>query len=68
LSDDIIQDDTFMRLLTFPNVVITGHQGFFTREAVTNIMQTTLQNLALFEKEDFEALTPNIVGQTLQPA
>lgn len=45
LSDQIIDDDIFQRLLTFPNVVITGHQGFFTKEALTTIAQTTLANL-----------------------
>ena len=34
LSDHVIQNDVFTRLLTFPNVVVTGHQGFFTEEAV----------------------------------
>ena len=34
LSNSLIQDDVFSRLLTFPNVVITGHQAFFTREAL----------------------------------
>lgn len=45
LSDQVIQDDTFVRLLTFPNVLITGHQAFFTKEAIDNIAQTTLDNL-----------------------
>jgi D-lactate dehydrogenase len=45
LSNQIIQDDVFARLLTFPNVVITGHQGFFTEQALANIAQTTLQNV-----------------------
>lgn len=54
LSDDIIQDDTFLRLQTFPNVVITSHQAFFTKEAVTNIMRTTMLNLSLFEQCDDE--------------
>ena len=49
LSVRIIQDDVFMRLTTFPNVLITGHQGFFTREAMENIARTTLTNLADFE-------------------
>jgi D-lactate dehydrogenase len=49
LSDQVRQDDVFERLLTFPNVVITGHQGFFTAEALSNIAQTTLQNISLFE-------------------
>lgn len=66
LSNDIIQDDTFMRLLTFHNVVITGHQGFFTKEAVTNIMQTTLQNLSLFDDGNFEELKMNTVGKVLE--
>lgn len=50
LSNDIIQDDVFERLLTFPNVLITGHQGFFTGEAMRNIAQTTLENVTLFER------------------
>ena len=48
-SSDIIQDDTFMRLLSFPNVLVTSHQAFFTREAMENIAATTLGNLADFE-------------------
>ncbi|MEQ1525943.1 MAG: 2-hydroxyacid dehydrogenase [Gallionella sp.] len=50
LSGQVIQDDMFERLLTFPNVLITGHQGFFTQEALSSIAQTTLQNISLFEK------------------
>ena len=49
LSDRVIHDDVFSRLLTFPNVVITGHQGFFTEEAVRNIAETTLANVTAFE-------------------
>lgn len=48
-SSEVIQDDVFMRLLTFPNVLITAHQGFFTREAVRNIADTTLANISAFE-------------------
>jgi len=48
LSDSIIADDVLMRLTTFPNVIITSHQGFFTREAVENIAATTLANLEEF--------------------
>lgn len=44
-SDKIIQDDVFQRLLTFPNVLITGHQGFFTHDALTQIAQTTVNNM-----------------------
>ena len=46
VSDKILADDIFARLLTFPNVLITGHQAFFTHEALQNIAQTTLENLA----------------------
>jgi D-lactate dehydrogenase len=50
LSGTIIQDDVFLRLTTFPNVLITGHQAFFTEEALRNIAETTLGNIAEFEK------------------
>ncbi|WP_028240089.1 2-hydroxyacid dehydrogenase [Stutzerimonas azotifigens] len=45
-SGDIIDDDVFQRLLTFPNVLVTGHQGFFTTEALREISSVTLANLA----------------------
>lgn len=47
-SNKIIDDDVFSRLLTFPNVMITGHQGFFTENALENIAETTMQNLCDF--------------------
>ena len=50
LSDRVIQDDVFMRLLTFPNVIITGHQAFFTQHALEQIAETTLGNIAAFEQ------------------
>lgn len=50
LSNQIIQDDVLARLLTFPNVIITGHQAFFTRNALENIAKTTLANITDFEK------------------
>jgi len=50
LSSNVIQDDIFARLLTFPNVVITGHQAFFTKEALDSIALTTLDNISEFEK------------------
>jgi D-lactate dehydrogenase len=50
LSNEVIQDDVFARLLTFPNVLITGHQAFFTREALRAIAETTLSNISDFEK------------------
>lgn len=46
LSNKVIQDDTFMRLLSFNNVLITGHQAFFTRNALENIAEVTLHNIA----------------------
>ncbi len=49
LSGQVIQDDTFARLLTFPNVLITAHQAFFTREALQEIAQTTVGNLSDIE-------------------
>ena len=49
LSGQIIQDDVFSRLLTFPNVVVTAHQGYFTNEALEQIATTTLANAADFE-------------------
>lgn len=45
LSDTVIQDDTFQLLQSFPNVVITAHQGFFTRNALEAIADTTIANL-----------------------
>ena len=50
LSNEVIQDDTFQRLLTFPNVIVTGHQAFFTRQALANIADTTLSNISEFEQ------------------
>jgi D-lactate dehydrogenase len=50
LSDAVIQDDLFQRLLTFPNVLITGHQAFFTENALQNIAQTTLSNITDIEQ------------------
>lgn len=47
-SDQTLADDLFARLLTFPNVLITGHQGFFTREAMTRIAEATVANLDQF--------------------
>jgi D-lactate dehydrogenase len=49
LSGQVLQDDVFARLLTFPNVLITGHQGFFTSEALQGIAMTTLDNISEFE-------------------
>ncbi|HEY3447755.1 MAG TPA: 2-hydroxyacid dehydrogenase [Myxococcales bacterium] len=49
LSGQVLQDDTLARLLTFPNVLITSHQAFLTREALANIAKTTLGNVSAYE-------------------
>ncbi|MFZ1109007.1 MAG: 2-hydroxyacid dehydrogenase [Rhodomicrobium sp.] len=59
-TSTIIEDDVFERLTTFPNVIVTGHQAFLTREALSEIAQITLGNIS-----DFEAGRPiaaNMVG------
>lgn len=48
-SGDVIQDDLIARLISFPNVLITSHQGFFTREAMQQIAETTFLNADAFE-------------------
>jgi D-lactate dehydrogenase len=48
-SEEILQDDQIARLMTFPNVLITAHQAFFTREALQQISLTTLENIREFE-------------------
>ncbi len=50
LSNSVIHDDVFARLLTFPNVVVTGHQAFFTQEALTEIARITIENISSFEQ------------------
>jgi D-lactate dehydrogenase len=50
LSENIIQDDQIMRLMSFPNVLITSHQAFFTDEALSEIARITYENIASFEK------------------
>lgn len=47
-SEEVIQDDVFVRLQTFPNVLITAHQAFFTREAVDNIAAVTMENIRTY--------------------
>ncbi|WP_276479571.1 2-hydroxyacid dehydrogenase [Paraflavitalea pollutisoli] len=54
-SEEIIEDEVIMRLMSFPNVLVTAHQGFFTDEALTQIAQTTIQSI-----NDFEAGRPLI--------
>ncbi|MBN2612149.1 MAG: 2-hydroxyacid dehydrogenase [Bacteroidales bacterium] len=48
LSDRVLTDDVLARLLTFNNVIITSHQGFFTKEAMYNIAETTMENIRSF--------------------
>lgn len=50
MSSQPIMDDVFARLLTFPNVLITGHQGFFTADALQAIARTTIANVTAFER------------------
>lgn len=57
LSNTVIHDDVFARLLTFPNALITGHQAFFTNEALSEIAKTTINNISSFED----------TGQTAHP-
>lgn len=62
LSSEIIEDDIFQRLLTFPNVLITGHQAFFTEESLTAIAETTLASIS-----DAEAGRP-LLQRVVSPA
>ncbi|TWT38418.1 2-hydroxyacid dehydrogenase [Blastopirellula retiformator] len=59
-SELVIKDDVFSRLLTFPNVLITGHQAFFTRNALEAISQITTENLRQFDQG--EKLTNEVVA------
>lgn len=51
MSEEIIQDEQISRLMTFPNVLVTGHQAFLTKEALEQISQTTLGNATAFENK-----------------
>jgi D-lactate dehydrogenase len=50
-SAEGIEDDVLSRLMTFPNVFISGHQGFFTKEAMSEICETTLNNMVCFKEK-----------------
>lgn len=52
LSETVIEDDTIARLMSFPNVLVTAHQAFFTQNALTQIAQTTLNNVLAFEANE----------------
>jgi D-lactate dehydrogenase len=60
LSGQVLQDDELARLLTFPNVLITSHQAFLTREALSDIARTTVDNL-----EALAGAKPFIEGSVL---
>jgi D-lactate dehydrogenase len=62
LSSEIIADDVIQRLVSFPNVLLTGHQAFFTREAIGTICATTLESISAFERGD------SLVHEVLAPA
>jgi D-lactate dehydrogenase len=66
LSNEVIHDDTLARLMTFPNVLVTGHQGFFTSQAMASIAEVTLNNLADVEKHGASQneLRPDVVRST----
>ena len=52
MSNEIITDDIFERLLTFPNVLVTAHQAFLTKEALNGIAATTLGNASSLQNTD----------------
>jgi len=60
LSSQVIQDDVFARMLTFPNVIITGHQAFFTRPAMEAIARQTVENISAFERGE---VPPGVVSE-----
>jgi D-lactate dehydrogenase len=66
LSETIIQDDVFQRLLTFPNVLITGHQAYFTSTALKNIADATVASLRQFARG--EALTNEVTCRQVAKA
>jgi D-lactate dehydrogenase len=50
LSSTVVVDDVLQRLISFPNVIVTGHQAFFTREAIATISETTLRSASEFAR------------------
>ncbi|MEC9314004.1 MAG: 2-hydroxyacid dehydrogenase [Pseudomonadota bacterium] len=59
-SLDIIQDDVIQRLITLPNVIVTGHQAYFTKEALQHIAETTVSNI--LEYLEHKPLTYQVGG------
>lgn len=63
LSHDVLQDDELARLVSFPNVLVTSHQGFLTEEALSEIARVTTENLSRLDRgEDFLPGTELVVG------
>ena len=58
-EDDILMHSTTSRLLSFPNVIITSHQGFFTKEALSAIARTTMDNAAAWQKGELSGTELN---------
>lgn len=50
-SGHIVEDDTLARLISMPNVIVTSHQGYLTKEALDNIAETTIDNITVFEEK-----------------
>lgn len=70
LSEKVITDDILARLLTFPNVVVTGHQAFFTQEALRSIAETTFRNVRDIEqagRSENEVTTALVQGPPGEP-
>ncbi|RKG69615.1 2-hydroxyacid dehydrogenase [Corallococcus exercitus] len=65
LSGQVLQDDVLARLLTFPNVLVTAHQGFLTREALDAIARTTLESVTRFERGEPPGVTEVRAEQVL---
>jgi D-lactate dehydrogenase len=61
-SAEIIQDDDISRLMSFPNVLITSHQGFLTKEALQQIALITLQNIMHFVEKTTQLTSPNLIN------
>jgi D-lactate dehydrogenase len=67
LSEQVLKDDVLARLLSFPNVLVTSHQAFLTREALSNIARTTLDSIRAFERG--EPLVNEVKAEhVIQPA
>ncbi len=65
LSEEGLEDDVLVRLVSFPNVLITSHQAFFTNEAMTRIVETTMANMDAYFKGN--ALQNEICYQCNEP-